>query len=212
MEFAHPASLADALANDEELSRLLPFLALPDGAHLSEEDYSYFHCSYNPQSDDVQTDVPPHRTLFGISCNRQIAAVDLIKRGSDVTRSMVQKAVVVLASQPVFGPVRDRLGVVTRAYFAQRDFGSTQILHDFYESLEMGLEGKAGESAIYMGELGSDALTAGTSLRELVHKFRYRTLILLKMLLLQKRIMLFGYPVEMLCTYQYSLVSLIPGG
>lgn len=23
--------------------------------------------------------------------------------------------------------------------------------------------------------------------------------------------MLFGYPVEMLCTYQYSLVSLVPG-
>lgn len=54
-------------------------------------------------------------------------------------------------------------------------------------------------------------LTSGTSLRELVHKFRHRTLILLKMLLLQRRIMLFGYPVEMLCTYQYSLVSLIPG-
>lgn len=85
-------------------------------------------------------------------CNRQIAASDLLQRSSDVTRSMVQKAVVVLASQPVFGPVRDRLGVVTRAYFAQRDFGSTQILHDFYESLEAGLEGKAGESAIYMGK------------------------------------------------------------
>lgn len=54
-------------------------------------------------------------------------------------------------------------------------------------------------------------LTSGTSLRELVHKFRHRTLVLLKMLLLQRRIMLFGYPVEMLCTYQYSLVSLIPG-
>ena len=26
-----------------------------------------------------------------------------------------------------------------------------------------------------------------------------------------QQIMLFGYPVEMLCTYQYSLVSLIPG-
>lgn len=27
---------------DENFARLLPFLALPDGAHLSEEDYSYF--------------------------------------------------------------------------------------------------------------------------------------------------------------------------
>lgn len=36
-----------ALRRDEELARRLPFLALPDGAHLSEEDYSYFvSCSY----------------------------------------------------------------------------------------------------------------------------------------------------------------------
>lgn len=68
---------------------------------------------------------------------------------------MVQKAVIVLASQPVFGPVRDRLGVVTKAFFAQRDFGSTQILQDFYVSLEASLEGKAGENAIYMGELNA---------------------------------------------------------
>lgn len=73
---------------------------------------------------------------------------------------MVQKAVIVLASQPVFGPVRDRLGVVTKAFFAQRDFGSTQILQDFYTSLEASLEGKAGESAIYMGELLDIGLSA----------------------------------------------------
>lgn len=34
VEYAYPASLQDALSNDEELNRLLPFLALPDGAHL----------------------------------------------------------------------------------------------------------------------------------------------------------------------------------
>ncbi|OCH83816.1 hypothetical protein OBBRIDRAFT_799597 [Obba rivulosa] len=28
---------------DEELAKILPFLALPDGAHLTTEDYSYFH-------------------------------------------------------------------------------------------------------------------------------------------------------------------------
>ncbi|KAL1405262.1 hypothetical protein Q8F55_008888 [Vanrija albida] len=202
VEYAYPPSLQEAFTADEQLSRLLPFLALPDGAHLSEEDYSFFHCRYNPGSEKaVATDVPANRTLFGISCNRQIAAADLVRKSSDVTRSMVQKAVVVIASQPVFGPVRDRLGVVTRAFFAQRDFGSTQILQDFYLSLEASLEGKFSEHAIYMG----------TSLRELVHKFRHRTLVLLKMLLLQKRVMLFGYPVEMLCTYQYSLLSLVPG-
>jgi hypothetical protein len=34
VEYAYPASLQAAIANDEDLNRLLPFLALPDGAHL----------------------------------------------------------------------------------------------------------------------------------------------------------------------------------
>lgn len=50
-------------------------------------------------------------------------------------------------------------------------------------------------------------------------KFKHKTLTLLKLLLLQKRILFFGYrplskhpeyPVERLCNFQYSLVSLIP--
>lgn len=50
----------------------------------------------------------------------------------------------------------------------------------------------------------------GTSLRELIYKWRFKTLMLLKLLLLQRKIMFFGYPVERLCTYQYSLISLVP--
>jgi len=33
-----------------------------------------------------------------------------------------------------------------------RDFTQTQILDDFYASLDSTLEGKVGEGAIYMGE------------------------------------------------------------
>ncbi|KAI9633849.1 putative cytoplasm protein [Dioszegia hungarica] len=202
VEFAYPPSLEAAIEDDQDLSRLLPFLALPDGAHLSEEDYSYFHCLYSPSTGaSSSSTVPSNTTLFGISCNRQLASKELLYRPEDVTRTTVQKAVVVMASQPVFGPIRDKLGVVTRAFFAQRDFSQTGILKEFYDSLEEGLIGKDNETFIAMG----------TSLRELIHKFRHRTLIMLKMLMLQKRIMLFGYPVEKLCTYQYSLLSLMPG-
>lgn len=38
----------------------------------------------------------------------------------DMTRSTVQKAVVVLVSKPIFGSIRDRLGVVTLALFEQK--------------------------------------------------------------------------------------------
>lgn len=180
---------------DEEVSTTLPFLALPDGAHLSAEDYSYFHLV---PSSSLK---PNPSTIFGISCNRQIASSSLLVKDPDVTRSTVQKAVVILASEPVFGPIRDKLGVVTRALFEQRDFSETNILIDFVASLETSLRSQLTESGLYMG----------TSLRELVHTFRQRTLVLLKALMLQKRIMFYGHPVERLCTYQYSLVSLLPG-
>ncbi|KAL1745824.1 transport protein Avl9-domain-containing protein [Schizophyllum fasciatum] len=178
--------------DDEEVAKILPFLALPDGAHLSAEDYSYFH---------LVPSGPKPTTVFGISCNQQIAASALQVKMPDVVRSTVQKAVVVLASKPIFGPIRDKLGVVTTALFNQRDFTDLSILDAFGESLEASIRSQMTESGLLIG----------TSLRELVHKFRQRTLVLVKTLILQKRIMFSGYPVERLCTYQYSLISLIPG-
>ncbi|KAI0086881.1 transport protein Avl9-domain-containing protein [Irpex rosettiformis] len=161
---------------DEEIAKILPFLALPDGAHLTVEDYSIFRL--------VSPSTKP-TTLFGISCNRQIRTSNLLVKEEAMTRSTVQKAVVVLTSKPSFG--LNRLGVVTKALFAQRDFTDMTILEDFHTSLELGL-------------------------RKLVHMFCQRTLVSLKTLMLQKKIMFHGHPqVEKLCTYQYSLVTLIPG-
>ncbi|KAN0123591.1 Transport protein Avl9 domain containing protein [Russula decolorans] len=177
---------------DEEINKVLPFLALPDGAHLAAEDYSYFHLVPN---------IPNPGTIFGISCNRQIATSSLLVTEMDMTRSTVQKAVVVLVSQPIFGSIRDRLGVVTLALFEQKDFSNTLLLVEFYESLQATLRSQLTETGLYMG----------TSLRELVHEFRHRTLVLVKALILQKKILFYGHPVERLCTYQYSLISLIPG-
>jgi Transport protein Avl9 len=50
----------------------------------------------------------------------------------------------------------------------------------------------------------------GLSLRELVYKFKEKTLKLFKLILLSKRVLFFGQKVERLSAYQYSLVSLIP--
>ncbi|KIO17080.1 hypothetical protein M407DRAFT_33258, partial [Tulasnella calospora MUT 4182] len=163
----------------------------------SAEDYAYFHLTL--ENGPVTSGSHPD-TVFGISCNKQIAASDLIEKDADVSRSTVQKAVVVLASKPLFGLIRDRLCVVTNALFNQRDFRDTHILIDFATMLEGSIKTQLTESGIYMG----------TSLRELIHKFRQRTLVLLKLLMIQRKIMFFGHPVERLCTYQYSLVSLIP--
>lgn len=110
-------------------------------------------------------------------CNRQISSADLLVKGADVTRSTVQKAVVVIASKPVFGPIRygtllrgegnadigpnsDRLGVVTRTLFSQRDFTDTTILDDFHSSLEPSLRGQMTESGLYMGNVDNSLCDA----------------------------------------------------
>ena len=54
-------------------------------------------------------------------------AADLINRPADVTRSTVQKGVVVIADSPqYFGQLREKLSMVTRAWFAQRCGGVEQ--------------------------------------------------------------------------------------
>lgn len=129
---------------------LLPFMALSDGAHAydptsssyglvlgvnlvsalcrasgadialvsisrSTEDFSYFTLRRNA------TATEPATSLFGISCTRQIDASSLIQRPPDVTRSTVQKAVVVVTDSPQhFGQLREKLSIVTSAWFAQR--------------------------------------------------------------------------------------------
>ncbi|KAI0022536.1 hypothetical protein F4780DRAFT_180264 [Xylariomycetidae sp. FL0641] len=179
---------------------LLPFMALSDGAHASTEDFSYFTL-LRPATDDC-----PATSLFGISCTRQLDASQLLVRPSDVTRSTVQKAVVVIADTPqFFGMLRERLSVVTSAWFAQREFTDTEILRRFQESLA---EEKARGN--FNDELDRDQYL-GMSLRELVRQFRWQTLVLLKCCLLQPKMLFFGSRCERLCMMQFSLISLIPG-
>lgn len=90
VEWSHPASLSDNNLHGD-LTSSLPFCALPDGSHQQDEDFAHFHL-HCPT-------ISKHSTVFGISCNRQIASEKLLVKGKDVTRSTVQKAVVVLARQ-----------------------------------------------------------------------------------------------------------------
>ncbi|KAE8444498.1 hypothetical protein EG329_000482 [Mollisiaceae sp. DMI_Dod_QoI] len=179
---------------------LLPFMALSDGAHASTEDFSYFTL-LRPAHGSV-----PATSLFGISCTRQMDASALLNRPADVTRSTVQKAVVVIADSPqFFGMLRERLGVVTTAWFAQREFTDTEILKRFQESLKEEKERGVGQADEDREEY------LGMSLRELVREFRWQTLVLFKCCLLQPKMLFFGSRCERLCMMQFSLISLIPG-
>lgn len=143
----------------------------------SEEDFSYFTL-LRPETDDG-----PATSLFGISCTRQLDSSQLINRPADVTRSTVQKAVVVIADSPqFFGMLRQRLSIVTQAWFAQREFTDVDILRGFQDSLadekRRGLLQEEAQRDQYLG----------MSLRELIHEFKWQALVLLKCCLLQPKV------------------------
>ncbi|KAI9890712.1 MAG: late secretory pathway protein avl9 [Vezdaea aestivalis] len=176
---------------------LLPFMALSDGAHASAEEFSYFTLRQAAKGDRKAT------SLFGISCACQMDASLLFNRPADVTRSTVQKAVVVICDTPqFFGQLRERLAVVTNAWFAQRDFSDVDIIK-FQESLAQPTTKQDIDQDEYLGN--------SLSLRELVHEFKHQTLVLFKCCLLQPKMLFFGSRCERLCLMQFSLISLIPG-
>ena len=94
---------------------LLPFVALCDGAHTHTEDFSYFTLKHQPAPEQQPI------SLFGLSCTRQLKAVELHERPADVTRSTVQKAVVVISDNPeCYARLREKLSIITAAWFDQR--------------------------------------------------------------------------------------------
>ena len=89
---------------------------------------------------------------------------------------------VVVADTPqFFGMLRERLSVVTSAWFLQRKFTDVEILRRFQDSLAE--EKKRGQ----LSEADRDQYL-GMSLRELVREFKWQTLVLLKCCLLQHKV------------------------
>ena len=81
----------------------------------SEEELSYFTLK------DPATDETAASSLFGISCTRQLDANELVHKPPDVTRSFVQKAIVVVVDSPyMFDKISQKLSAVTKAWFAQK--------------------------------------------------------------------------------------------
>ena len=84
--------------------------------YRSTEEFTYFTLVQKPTNATTAA-----KSLFGVSCTRQLDASQLKDKPPDVTRSTVQKAVVVITPTPrTFGAVREKLGVVTKAWFAQK--------------------------------------------------------------------------------------------
>ncbi|XP_040288702.1 late secretory pathway protein AVL9 homolog [Bufo bufo] len=196
VEFSYPPLIPgeghDSNVLPEEW-KYLPFLALPDGAHNFQEDTVFFHLP--PRSGE-------RKTVYGVSCYRQIEAKALKVRQADVTRETVQKSVCVLSQLPLYGLLQAKLQLITHAYFDEKDFSQISILKELYEHMNGSLGGSA---------LEGSQLYLGLSPRDLVLHFRHKVLILFKLILLEKKVLFYVSPVNRLVGALMTVLSLFPG-
>lgn len=172
-------------------------LALPDGSHNFVEDTVFFNL---PSLTD------PTESVYGVSCYRQIPVEKLKIRTADVTRSTVQKSVCCLARLPIYGYIEVKLSLIADAFFEEGDFSSEKpdLLVKAYEQLNACLlDGDESRRPLRHFHIG-------ISLREIVLQWRHKTLQLLKLFLLQRRVVCFGSPVRGMCALILGISSLIP--
>ena len=117
----------------------------------------------------------------------------------DVTRSTVQKSVCVLSRIPIYGFIAAKIKLVTHAYFNSKDFSDTSLLVETFTSLNA--SGPSDPLAV---------LHVGLSQRNQINTFQHRILQVLKALLLQKRVLVYGAPVHKLCNTVLSIASFFP--
>jgi hypothetical protein len=183
--------------------RHLPSLALPDGSHNYTSDYIYFHLENDTESPvallptlsatatpsaatPAKPKTNPNKTLFGLSCYRQMNADELIYKDVDVTRNTLQKSVCILSTCPMYASsIRFKLHAITCAYFEQKDFSKTQLLVDAFNSTLR--VNSATLSDYSINSLNSCDNYMCLSLGDLVLRYQHKILVLFKLLLLQKK-------------------------
>lgn len=143
-----------------------------------------------------------NNTFHCTSCYRQINAEELISKDESVSRTFVQKAVVVISKLPLYGEVRAKLQPTTAAFFHQRNFKDTQILQDLYES-----SNQAGRQSIK----DISQFQTGLNLEQVFRLPNLGVLTLLKAIMLEGRIVIYSHISSRVSSFIYSLLALFPG-
>lgn len=175
----------------------LPFMALPDGVHDHDHDLAFFTLPQN---------------VHCVACFQQVT-IDASKCHSLTfratyengfsSRGSVQKAVVLLSRRPYYGVLAKQLVPAVRAYFDQADFTKTQILTSLLHSLNRSLTAFPVPRDVTI----FDSL----DLRLLLRRLGPQLLAVLKLILLEKRIVLYSQPVYPASNAVIAMASLFNG-
>lgn len=175
----------------------LPNLALPDGAHNFSCDTVFFHLpSLNPpltaapatSHPSIMDQLFDQSLVYCVSCYKQVAVSDSLKEAdSSVTRSTIIKAVVVVSRLPYYGLIAAKTESMTRVYFKQPNFKDKSCLIELYGNLNFVLSKEQREITSPL----ETSLLSLSPTKYLIPIFGHKILMLLKLLLLEKRVLIY---------------------
>ena len=171
----------------DELFFQLTCVCLPDGIHASNRDTQFFI---------IQDYKYP---LYGISCYEQIKSFrdDTVEN----TRFSIQKSICIISLLPFYSSLFSKLSICVEAYFNQESLQDKQIISEIYNNY------RYDEHMNYnISEMNFIFAT-----RKLLCFTKDKIFMILKMILLEKKILVFSSVSGNVCSFIYNLISLIPG-
>ena len=171
----------------EDLFKQLTYICLPDGVHCTKSDTQFFIIQ--------DYDYP----LYGISCYAQIKSErdDTIEN----TRHFIQKSLCILSILPLYSPLYAKLSVTVETFFNQSSLKDKNIINELYQNFFLD-----GETNFRVDEMNFVFST-----RKLICFTKEKIFLIIKMILLEKKILIFSNISGNVCSFLYNLLSLFPG-
>ena len=171
----------------DDLLQQLTYICLPDGVHCTKSDTQFFIIQdYN-------------YPLYGISCYEQIKSErdDTIEN----TRHFIQKSICILSILPLYSPLYAKLSVTVETFFNQKSLKDKNIINELYKNFFLD-----GETNFRVDEMNFVFAT-----RKLICFTKEKIFLILKMILLEKKILIFSTISGNVCSFLYNLLALFPG-
>ena len=175
----------------DDINNQLTYLSMPDGAHSLTSDSQFFLIQKFS------------KILFGISCYRQIKVTQAMKEDEqENTRDSVQKSMIIISKLPLFGQMAAKLSITMLAYFNQDSLKDKKIIKDLYLNYDNN----------YLDRINVGEILESFSLKRLIYFTRDKIFSLIKLIMLEKKILVYSHISNNICSFMFSFLSLFPGG
>ena len=173
----------------ENINYQLTYLCMPDGAHILKNDSQFFLIQNLP------------KLLYGISCYRQLEITPAMKEDEqENTRDCVQKAMCIISKVPLFGQMASKLSVTMLAYFNQESLKDKKIIGELYGNYKI-----SPKNTINVNEI-----MASFSLKKLLSLTNEKIFSIIKLIMLEKKILVYSHISNNVCSFIFSFLSLFP--